>query len=517
MMSGPKSGIYVLGANGFVGKEVVNEARRRGVQVKALVRDLARAGELAAAGAQLIQGDASRPEEWIHEVAQSEVLIDLVQPQLPERIGRKDIRKIAETRVKIMAKLLAALVTIPPPDRPLLMAASGLDDLTPDEAGRVHDDSPPRRKPAGFAHIGIPVRRLIEQSGVAWTFAYLATVYGPGKGFAKQIFPQIAAGRFRMPGGGNNQMPLVHVEDAARALVHLTALPAARLAGRSFVIADGSTSTMAKFAGYAAELLGAPPPRTVPAWLARLVLGRVLFETFTRDISADPAGLLSLGFEFRYPSYVEGFPPSLNQLGYRTLERRQHPVPEKHVRRFPFWLLSVVTAGALLAENLLDFPFSLPGMRRLAGGLSILDMRPWYSGHAAYQLFDALGATGRSTYLHFLWSVDLCMPLLFALFLSVAIKRGAFRRLGWVPLLAAASDYAENVAITVLLLHYPDRLPTVVALSSALTSLKHAGYLSSVFIVIAGFLVQNWKRINSNGAERSANIKPTGTHLPPID
>ena len=163
--------------------------------------------------------------------------------------------------------------------------------------------------------------------------------------------------------------------------------------------------------------------------------------------------------------------------------------PMNVVRRIPFWILSVVTVGALLAENLLDFPLSLPRMRRLAGGLSILDMRPWYSGGAAYQLLDALGAAGRSAYLHLLWSVDLCLPLLFALFLSGAIKRGWFRRLSWIPVVAAASDYAENIAITVLLLHYPDRLLTVVRISSALTSLKHAGYLASLFLAVTGFLV----------------------------
>jgi len=186
------------------------------------------------------------------------------------------------------------------------------------------------------------------------------------------------------------------------------------------------------------------------------------------------------------------------------------------VWRFPFWLLSMVTVGSLLAENLLNFPLSVPAMKRLAGGLLILDMRPWYSAPAAYQLFHALGPTGRSAYLHLLWSVDLYLPLLFALFLSGAIKRGRLRRLGWVPVLAATCDYAENVAITLLLRQYPAKLPTVVALSSALTSLKHAGYLTSVIIAVVGFFVQNWKCIACKDGGRSGNRNVTGTRLHPI-
>jgi nucleoside-diphosphate-sugar epimerase len=501
-MSGQKSELFILGANGFIGKEVVKEALGRGFHVKALVRDCEKAGELATAGAQFIQGDAAHPTNWIEEVAKSDVLIDLVQPQLPNRIGLSAVRKIAASRLTNMERLLVALETIPPTDRPLLMAVSGLDDLAPDQAERVHDESPLRTQFTGFSHIGVPVRRLLEQSKFASTFAYLGTVYGPGKAFAQRVFPQLATGRFRLAGSGDTRMPLVHVEDAARALVHLATLPTARLIGRSFVVADKSNATMATFAGYAAKLLGAPAPRTVPIWLARLVLGKVLCETLTRDIGADSSGLLSSGFEFRYPSYVEGLPPTLNRLGYETTGTPQKPIPARTGRVIPFWILMIAAVGSLMAENLLDFPLSAPRMMRLSGGLPLLDIRLWYSEHIAYQLFEALGATGRSAYLHFFWSVDLCLPFLFALFLSGAIKRSQFRRLSWLPALAAACDYAENIAITVMLLRYPDRTPTIVLLSSTLTSLKWVGYLASIFLAITGFLLQIWKRMDRSNSTR---------------
>jgi len=482
-----KPELFVLGGNGFVGRAVVQEALARGFRVKTLVRDRARASELASAGAVLIQGDAASPEEWIGEVANSKVLIDLVQPELHSRIGLTQIRKIAILRVTDTRRLLAALESIPPEERPLLMSVSGLDDLIPDAEGRVGDDSPLRDSPIGFGHVGVPVRRVIERSGLACTYIYLATVYGPGKAFAKRIFPQLAAGTFRIAGSGRNRMPLVHLEDAARALVHIAEQPQDRLSGRSHVIADGSEATLRDFAGSAAELLGAPPPRTVPLWLGRLVLGRILCETVTRDIGASPAALLRSGFQFRYRSCAEGLPSVLQQLGYGSPGARQNLQASAPNRRFPFWLQSAVTVGALLAENLFDFPLSVPRMKHLAGGLPLLDMRPWYSFQDAYQLFGALGAQGRSAYVHLLWSVDLCLPFLFALFLSRAIKRGRFSRLWWMPALGAASDYAENTAITVLLLRYPNRVPALVLLAAALTSLKWVGYLTSLALAVVGY------------------------------
>lgn len=322
-----KNQIFVLGATGFVGKEVIQEAGRQGLPVKALVRDPGRASELAAAGAQLITGDATVPEAWIGEAAGCGVLIDLVQPNLPKRIGRQAIRAVAARRLSTMSALLNHLDRMPADERPLLISVSGLDDLMPDAQGVVRASSPLRARPVGFGHIGIPVRQMVEQSQTPRTFAYLGTVYGPGKSFETEIFPQIARGRFRIPGGGNNRMPLVHVEDAARALVHLAAQPATALEGRSFVVADGSNVTFREFCNHSARLLGAKAPGAVPKWLASLVLGSVLCETLTSDIGADPASLTSSGFAFRYPSCMEGLPPTLARLGYALHQPVQPATP----------------------------------------------------------------------------------------------------------------------------------------------------------------------------------------------
>ena len=179
----------------------------------------------------------------------------------------------------------------------------------------------------------------------------------------------------------------------------------------------------------------------------------------------------------------------------RGMIRSSSPDQAWHGRSHGFLVLSAVTIGALLAENLLDFPGSVPRMRQLAGGLPILDARLWYSSQSVYQLFDTLGENGRSAYLHLLWSVDLCLPLLFALFLAGAMQRGWFRRLAWLPPLAAACDYAENIAITVLLVRYPHHSPTMVLVSSALTTLKWAGYISSLLLSITGYLLERrWTR-----------------------
>src|SRR5262245_61517094 len=58
---GPRM-ILVTGATGRIGGEAARLLRRRGVPVRALVRDPAKAQELADAGIEVVQGDQTRPE-----------------------------------------------------------------------------------------------------------------------------------------------------------------------------------------------------------------------------------------------------------------------------------------------------------------------------------------------------------------------------------------------------------------------------------------------------------------------
>jgi len=60
-------------------------------------------------------------------------------------------------------------------------------------------------------------------------------------------------------------------------------------------------------------------PSSLPLWIARLFTGRVLCETLTRDIVADPAALTETGFAFLFPSYRAGLPRAgrdVNRIDY---------------------------------------------------------------------------------------------------------------------------------------------------------------------------------------------------------
>ena len=306
--------LFILGATGFIGRETVSAAIEAGWRVIALTRSEEGAARLRAVGARPVMGDVARPDAWIDEARGSMALIDLVQPALPRRMSRSAIATVSRERQAGTAGILTALRGLAAADRPLLFSVSGIDDLQADDRGVVDHRSPLRAHPRGFGRIGLPVRRLIEESGLDTAYLYFGFVYGPGKVFAAQYVDGLRAGKAPVVGRGDNYLPLTHVEDAARAIVHLAGQPRATLVGRNVVITDGADPTQRALLDYTAGLMGVKRASRAPAPLVALIAGRVTVEVIARDVHADPAALIATDFAFRYPSYREGVPATLAAL-----------------------------------------------------------------------------------------------------------------------------------------------------------------------------------------------------------
>ena len=80
-----------------------------------------------------------------------------------------------------------------------------------------------------------------------------------------------AVAKRQMPivGGGSGIWSFIHIDDAASA----TALAVDRGAPGIYNIVDDEPAPVSEWLPYLADVLGAKPPRRVPAWLARLIVG----------------------------------------------------------------------------------------------------------------------------------------------------------------------------------------------------------------------------------------------------
>jgi len=313
-----KGTLFVTGASGYIGLNLVKQAVTDGWRVKGLVRSQKSADRVVRAGGHPVQGDATVPESWISEVEGATAFVDLAQPKFPKRMSPKNLTFIADFRFSAAQNTIEAMVRIPRSERPAYFFISGADDLQPDGAGRISHSSQLREKHFATSNIGIPIRQYLERSQIQATYIHFGSlVYGPGKGFANQIVPGLVAGRLPVIGSGANKLPVVHVLDAVRAVSHVAALPVSERLEKTFLVTDGSDFSQEDFLRSAAALIDAPRPKSVPAWVVALMIGKPLTDLMKLDVSTDNSALLKSGFSFLYPSPGDGFPPTLLALGYR--------------------------------------------------------------------------------------------------------------------------------------------------------------------------------------------------------
>lgn len=136
--------------------------------------------------------------------------------------------------------------------------------------------------------------------------------YGPGTGIARDedgaMAQMIRARKFPIVGSGAGQMSFVHAADAAAATVAAVERGAPGL----YNIVDDDPAPVSEWLPALAAALGAQPPRHVPGWLARLLIGEhgVNMMTAARG-SSNAKARRELGWTLRYPSWREGFAKGL--------------------------------------------------------------------------------------------------------------------------------------------------------------------------------------------------------------
>ncbi|KAA5542054.1 MULTISPECIES: hypothetical protein [Adhaeribacter] len=174
--------------------------------------------------------------------------------------------------------------------------------------------------------------------------------------------------------------------------------------------------------------------------------------------------------------------------------------------------LAFATAWAFLvvfAIHFLDFPGSVPRFLELSNGGILLDQVPSFTVEATYQRLSDYEEEGRKSYAFRNLTVDILLPLsvlpfLFVLMLravtSLQLNRSLRVLLISLPFTYVIFDFAENVAVLVLLNNYPQRMHLLAGILPYVTSVKRAASLLALFVplVIMGvrFLLS---RINRRG------------------
>lgn len=282
----------VTGATGFVGRRLLRRLCGPGATVTALVRDRARAADLAAAGVGLVTGDLATGAGLADAVAGADCVLHLAAA-----VKARDLAGYFRVNAGGTRRLAAAAAAMDRPPR--IVYCSSLAAAGPAVPGRPRQEHEPAAPVSGYGRSKLAGEWALRAVAgrVPAVVIRPPVVYGPGdREFLPVLLGCVRSGLLTQPGFGDRWYSLVHVDDLCTAL--LAAVHRGRLLEPDgpagiYSLADGQPHRLVDLVTVLAHRLGrtAPVPLPVPgplvtlAALASSTLGQVrgTVPMFNRD------------------------------------------------------------------------------------------------------------------------------------------------------------------------------------------------------------------------------------------
>ena len=312
--------IFVAGASGALGKQLVPRLVAGGHEVVGMTRSERGAELVRGMGARAAIADALEPESVGRAV--SEAGPEAIVHQLTALSGSLDPRHfdrdfaatnrlrtegtdhlLAAARAAGVRRFVAQSYAGWPYARSGGPVKSEEDPLDPDPPEAF------RRALDAIRHLERAVTGCERVEGIVLRYGGF---YGPGTSLSLDPVGEhveaIRKRRFPIVGDGAGVWSFVHIADAAEA----TVAAVERGGAGTLNVVDDDPAAVRAWLPYAAETLGAKPPRRVPRWLGRLLAGEAatVMMTEVRGASNERAKRM-LGWQPSFASWRRGFAEGL--------------------------------------------------------------------------------------------------------------------------------------------------------------------------------------------------------------
>lgn len=312
--------VFVAGATGALGKQLVPLLVANGHDVVGMTRTEAKSDQLRRLGAQPVVADALDADAVGRAVGEAEpdVIVHqltAIPPKINMRRFDRDFALTNRLRIEGTDHLLSAGRAVgvkrfvAQSNGAVPYARTGGPIKAEDAPLDGDPPSPMRQVLAAIRHLEAAVTGARWTDGLVLRYGWF---YGPGTSVALEpLGSQIELIRKRqlpVVGAGTGIWSFIHIEDAA------TATLAAVEGGPAGVynVVDDEPAPVAEWAPALAAAVGAKRPRRVPRWVGRLAAGEAAVTAMTelRGASNDKAKR-ELGWRLRYPSWRKGFAEGL--------------------------------------------------------------------------------------------------------------------------------------------------------------------------------------------------------------
>ena len=297
--------VLLVGASGAIGRRLIPQLAERGHQVTGTSRSAAKADRLRSLGAEpavLDVLDAGAVRALI-ATARPDAIVYQATALAGQAFSRNMDRGFAPTnelRTKGTDILLAAAAET---GVPRFIAQSFAPFRYAHIGGPVKDEGDPLvADPPPSARLMFGAMAHVDQAVTA--AGGIALRYGGFYGDEDAMVTAVRKRQFPLIGDGAGVMSFIHLEDAAAATV--LALDAEGPA--IYNVTDDEPAPMRDWLPALAAALGAKPPYRVPAWIAGLLLGKLLPMMTEARGASNAKATKELGWTLRYPTWREGFP-----------------------------------------------------------------------------------------------------------------------------------------------------------------------------------------------------------------
>jgi len=301
--------VFVAGATGAIGKQLVPRLVAAGHEVHGMTRSESKQTMLHELGAVPLVADALDPDQVAEAVARAKP--DVIVHQLtaigavdPRHFDR-DFALTNRLRTEGTDHLLSAGKAVGV--RRFVAHSNGAFPYARTGGAVKSEEDPLDPAPARQMRAMVAAIRHLEEAvlGADWTEGIVlryGAFYGPGTSMApgEEQFEMIRKRRFPLVGGGGGVWSFIHIADAAEA----TAAAIERGSRGVYNVVDDDPAPVAEWLPALAQALGARKPMRVPR-LAAGEAGAVLM-TELRGASNAKAKR-ELGWQPRHPSWRQGF------------------------------------------------------------------------------------------------------------------------------------------------------------------------------------------------------------------
>jgi nucleoside-diphosphate-sugar epimerase len=307
--------VLVAGAGGAIGSRLVPQLVERGHEVVATTRNPEKLARTAALGAETVVMNGLDAGSVGEVVARAKP--DAIVHQMTALAGATDLKHFDdafavtnELRTRGTEHLLAAAEAVGV-RRFVAQGYTGWPYARDGGRLKTEDDPFDPRPPAAMRRTLDALRRqeeLVAAAPLDGVVLRYGSFYGPGA--SDELVELVRRRKLPLVGDGAGIWSWIHVDDAAAATV--AAVEGGETTG-ALNVCDDEPAPVSEWLPYLAEVLGAKPPRHVPAALARLLAGASVVSLMTQIRGASNANAKrELGWQPSWSSWRVGFREGLD-------------------------------------------------------------------------------------------------------------------------------------------------------------------------------------------------------------